>query len=118
MAETIKVRKKKVEPEAVVQPEAPVVTTAATEARMHKDIAELIKKGKTVLGSRSVIRQAKGSNLSAVYMASNCPEEMKKQLAVYAALGNFTIHRLEANSVVLGEICGKPFTTLALGVRK
>jgi len=88
------------------------------ELAMHKDIAQQVKAGKVLLGSKSVIRGVKETTVPTVYAASNCPEGLKQQLTYYAGRFGTTVHYLEADSAALGEICGKPFTALVVGVKK
>ncbi len=88
------------------------------ELVMHKDIAQQVKAGKALLGSKTVIRGVKETTVSTVYAASNCPAGLKQQLTYYAGRFGTTVHYLEADSAALGEVCGKPFTALVVGVKK
>jgi len=71
-----------------------------------------------LIGSTAVIRAFKTGKLEEVLCASNCPEHIKRDIAQYAAVGKTTVHETGKNSLQLGELCGKPFTVLIVGIKK
>lgn len=84
----------------------------------EKEIKDAIKSGKIVIGTRTAIKCLKKGSLSLVIYASNCPEAARKDLDHYASVSKTEISGFEGNSVKLGEICGKPFNVLLIGVKK
>ena len=85
---------------------------------VEKDLKDALKVKKIILGSNSVIRSLKAGLLKSVVYASNTPENSIKNLEYYTHLGNTVLEKFEGNSKQLGEICGKPFNILLVGVKK
>jgi len=83
-----------------------------------RDIAGYVKSKKIVIGSREVVKNVKKGNLIKIIKATNCPEETNKDLERYAKMSSFEIEEFEGDSKKLGEMCGKPFNVLLLGVKK
>lgn len=85
---------------------------------IEKDIKEALKTKKLVMGSNSVIRGIKTGLVKTVVHASNFPENVMKDLDYYKQIGNISIEKFDGNSKQLGELCGKPFNILMVGVKK
>ena len=85
---------------------------------VSKDIKSAVKSKNLIMGSRTVLKNLKNDNLSTVVYASNCPDEMLKDLNYYSKISGIKFEKFEGNSVQLGEICGKPFKILVVGIRK
>jgi large subunit ribosomal protein L30e len=85
---------------------------------VNQEIKEAIKEKKAVIGSRTVIKSVKRGNLNAVIYASNCPDGVRKDLAFYSKGGFVPVKQFEGNSLQLGELCGKPFNVLLVGIKK
>ncbi|HJW96891.1 MAG TPA: 50S ribosomal protein L30e [archaeon] len=85
---------------------------------MNQEIKEALKEKRIIIGSRTVIKGIKGGVLNSVIYASNCPDNTKKDIEYYSQAGFIPIKMFEGNSLQLGELCGKPFNVLMLGIRK
>jgi len=85
---------------------------------IEKDLKEALKVKKVVIGSNSVIRAIKSGSVKTVICASNLPESNLNNLGYYNKIGNVSIEKFEGNSKQLGEICGKPFNILLVGLKK
>jgi len=85
---------------------------------IEQEIKEALKAKKLLIGSRRVFRCVRRGSVKSVIYASNCPEGAKKDLNRYAALSKIDIKEFAGNSSRLGEICGKPFNVLVVGVQK
>ncbi len=85
---------------------------------IEKEIKEAMKEKKLVIGSEKVIEGIKHSSIKYVIVPVNCSDDMLGDLAYYVK--NFGVERksFEGNSRQLGEICGKPFNIMLLGVKK
>ena len=83
-----------------------------------QEIKSAIKEKKLVMGSRVVFKGVKIGRIDTVFYASNCPENVRKDLDHYAKLSKIKIEKFEGNANQLGEICGKPFNILMVGVMK
>lgn len=84
----------------------------------EKEIKDAMKGGKLLIGSRSVMRGLKAGQLSGVVVASNCPDGTRNDVSHYAGIREIKMETFKEDSVRLGEICGKPFSVLILGIRK
>ncbi len=80
------------------------------------DIRDAARKKRLLIGTNSVIRAASAGHLHAVYLASNCPPRTRESLVRLSE--SLSIQELGENSTRLGEICGKPFLVLAVGIKK
>jgi large subunit ribosomal protein L30e len=87
-------------------------------ANVNQEIKEAMKEKKILIGSRTVIKGVKRGHLDSVIYASNCPEETRKDLEYYSRGGFLELKEFKGNSVQLGELCGKPFNVLLIGIRK
>ena len=87
-------------------------------ANINKEIKDALGTGKVLIGSRSVSKAAKKGALAAIVFATNCPESRRKDLENYASTGGFELTAFDGDATRLGEVCGKPFNVLMLGIRK
>lgn len=74
--------------------------------------------GKLVVGSRSVISMIKNSEVSIVYFANNIPKSIERDLEYYKKVSGLRIEKVNMNSKKLGEVIGKPFNVLLVGIKK
>ncbi len=87
-------------------------------ASADKEIKEALKSKKIVIGSNSVFRNLIGGSLKSVIHASNCPQDKLVDLERYSKLSGTQLDKFGGNSLQLGEICGKPFNVLLVGLKK
>ena len=87
-------------------------------ATLNQEIKEAIKEKKIVIGSRTVMKGVKRGIISNIIYASNCPDGTKKDLEHYSNAEFVAIRKFDGNSMQLGEICGKPFNVLLVGITK
>lgn len=71
-----------------------------------------MRTGKVLVGTRQAIKASKRGVAKLVIVASNCPADVKKQIAE----GSVPIYEFPGLSVDLGPICGKPFIVSALTI--
>ncbi len=83
-----------------------------------KQIKDAAKEKKLLMGSRTVLKSIKNKNVDTVVFASNCPENVRKDLDHYSKISGIKMEEFNGNSVDLGEICGKPFRILMVGLGK
>ena len=88
------------------------------EMTMEKEIKEAMKERKILIGSKRVLKNIKLNTLKTVIYASNCSEEMVNELNFQSKNLGFETKSFKGSSRELGEICGKPFNVLLLGLRK
>jgi len=85
---------------------------------IEKEIREAGKKKKLLIGSRVVIKALKNGKLKAVVYAKNCPEERIKDLNYYEKISKIKVIAFNDDSKRLGQVCGKPFNILMVGISK
>ena len=83
-----------------------------------KIIKDALKENKALMGSRSVISAAVNSRLDSVVYARNTPRNILNEITHYSNISNIAVYEFPGNSSELGELCGKPFSILLLGIKK
>ncbi len=84
----------------------------------EKMIKDAVKNGKILMGRNSVARALKAGSLEAVVCPTNCPADLTKELDYYSKVSKVPIEKFEGNSAALGQLCGKPFKIVTLGIEK
>ena len=79
---------------------------------LDKSLRSVMRTGKVLVGTKQAIKASKRGVAKLVIVASNCPTEVKKQIAD----SKVPIYEFPGLSVDLGPICGKPFIVSALTV--
>lgn len=85
---------------------------------INKEIKDAIKEGKLLIGSEKIFKEVKQGSVNTVIHASNCPETSKRDLNYYSKHFGIELKRFNGSSVELGELCGKPFNILLVGIKK
>ena len=85
---------------------------------VEKNIKKAMKEKKLVIGSRNVIKNIKTKNVVYVICSNNCKEDVMNDLKYYSKNFGVEIEKFKGNSRQLGEICGKPFNIMLLGIKK
>ena len=83
---------------------------------VQNDITTAIKKKKLVIGSRRTMKGIRRGTVKELIHSSPVPEFLKKEfdrVPESVAVKNF-----EGDAIRLGQVCGKPFKILALGIIK
>ena len=78
------------------------------------DIKKAIKDKKIFYGSDITIKMIKTGKVTEVYVASNCPERIKKDLWENCGIANIKLNEIEESNEELGNICKKPFSVSVL----
>jgi large subunit ribosomal protein L30e len=85
---------------------------------LEKEIKEAVKERKVFIGSRIVLKAAKTGRVKSVIYASNTPRDTLRDIYHYAETSGIKPQEFPGSSVQLGELCGKPFSILLLGITK
>ena len=85
---------------------------------VEKDVKDALKAGRLLMGTRSVVTGIKSGKVSEIVVASNCPEGTRKDISHYTSAHKVEVNEFKGDSVRLGEVCGKPFNILLLGIKK
>jgi len=85
---------------------------------INKAIVATVKTGKILFGAKSAINSAKTRKAKLIIVASNCPQEIRRDIGYYCKLSNIPITIYNGNRIDLGAVCGKPFKVSALTIRE
>jgi len=79
---------------------------------LDKSLRSVMRTGKVLVGTKQAIKASKRGVAKLVIVASNCPDEVKKEITA----SKVPMYEFPGLSVDLGPICGKPFIVSALTV--
>ena len=82
------------------------------------EIKKIIKEEKAVIGTKEVIKNLKLGKVEKVYLTSNCPAGVKKDVRYYAKLSGANVVQLKQPNDELGMLCKKPYSISVLGLLK
>ncbi len=85
---------------------------------IDKEIKEAMEEKKLIIGSKSVVKNIKRNDVKYVICSTNCKEDVINDLNYYNKNFGVEIKKFKGNSRQLGEICGKPFNVMLLGIKK
>lgn len=85
---------------------------------MIKEIKDLLKEDKLLLGTETTMKALKSGKLSKVFVTANCPSDLKKDLEKYCKMGGVEVMALDVPNDELGVICKKPFRISIIGLKK
>ncbi len=69
-----------------------------------------------MVGSNKTIKKAKLGQLKFIVIASNTPENIKKDIAYYAKLSGIPVIEFPGSNKDLGTLIGKPFLVTLMGI--
>lgn len=82
------------------------------------DFKKHLKDKKLVVGTNQVLKQLRLGKLQAVFISSNCPESVKREIANYCKLSGCNVEQLKVPNDELGVLCKKQFSVSVLGLMK
>lgn len=74
-----------------------------------EELRKDLKTKKPVFGAERAIKELKTGKLNKIYMASNCREDIKKDILHYSKLADVKVIELEETNEDLGVVCKRPF---------
>ena len=80
------------------------------------ELKKLLKTDKIILGTDRTLKLLKLGTADRVFLSSNCPEEVKKDIEYYAKLSNVPLIYLKQPNDELGILCKKPYPVSVLSV--
>ena len=80
------------------------------------ELKRLLKTDKIILGTDRTLKLLKLGTADRVFLSSNCPEEVKKDIEYYAKLSNVPLIYLKQPNDELGILCKKPYPVSVLSV--
>lgn len=85
---------------------------------VNKKIKESLKGNKIIMGTRQVKKNSKRGLLEMMIYSSNIPKTILNDLEHYSKVSNIGLEPFGDDSVKLGQVCGKPFKILVIGIKK
>lgn len=85
---------------------------------IEKEVKEAMREEKLIIGTRMVMKGIKDEAIKYVICPENCSQEVRSDLDYYNRNFGLDVKKFTGNSRQLGEICGKPFNIMLLGVKK
>lgn len=82
------------------------------------EIKKCRKQGRLVLGAKQTTQLLRDRAAEKVYLAVNCPQELKKEIEGLGKLSEVPVLTLGMPSDELGVLCRRQHTVLVLGLRK
>ena len=70
------------------------------------------------MGTERTVKNLKNGKIERVFLSSNCPQNVERDLSHYASLGKADVVRLQCPNDELGVICKKPFSISVLALLK
>jgi len=83
-----------------------------------EDIKKALAAKTAVIGTERSIKSLKLGKLSRVFLTSNCPSSVEKDIEHYAKLSGTEVVKLEIPNDELGTVCKKPFPISVISIQK
>lgn len=80
------------------------------------ELKKLLKADKVILGTDRTLKLLKLGSADRVFLSSNCPEDIQKDIEYYAKLSNVPLIHLKQPNDELGILCKKPYPVSVLSV--
>ncbi len=84
---------------------------------MMEDLRDAVNEKKIIIGSKQTIKNLKLKSIKKVVVASNCPENLKKDINYYSKLTGIKVENFDGTAKQLGIFCGKPFSIAVLAIK-
>lgn len=84
----------------------------------EEEIRKNLTAKKIIIGTDETLKNIRKGLVTKVYIASNCSDEVIKDLKRYSKISGFEILDTKLPNDELGAICKKPFNIAMLGVLK
>jgi len=83
-----------------------------------KDLKVKLQDGRTVVGKDRVLKHLREKKLAKVFLASNCPKDLKEDVVNFARMAKVPVIELALNNEELGLFCKKNFFITVLGTKE
>lgn len=82
------------------------------------EIKSYRKQDRLVFGAKQTTQLLRDRAIEKVYLAANCPHDLRREIERFAELSEVPVHTLEIPSDELGVLCRRQHMVLVLGLRK
>lgn len=69
-----------------------------------------------IVGNEKVIKGINSGSIKKIFIAKNCPKDIKEDLAHYANISNLSLIELDLDNEEIGVMCKKNFLVSVIGV--
>ena len=83
---------------------------------VEDEIKAALAKGEIMIGARSAAKAIKAGHAKTVVLASNAPENVRKDFEHYGKTASIPVHKFNGTGKQLGVFLGKPFAVSALAI--
>ncbi len=84
----------------------------------EEEIRKKLSSKKLLIGEEEVLKNVRKGLIAKIYVASNCPALVLKDLTKYSTISGFELVDTKIKNDDLGTICKKPFAIAVIGVLK
>jgi large subunit ribosomal protein L30e len=84
---------------------------------MTEELRNAIKENNVIIGANQAIKSIKLKKAKSVFVASNCPDNIKNDLEHYSKLSGIKFEKFDGTAKQLGVLCGKPFSVAVLAIK-
>jgi large subunit ribosomal protein L30e len=84
---------------------------------MSEELRSALEEKNIVIGSRQAIKHLKLKKAKLIVIASNCPDNVKRDIEHYSKLTGIKVENFDGTAKQLGVFCGKPFPIATLAVK-
>lgn len=74
-----------------------------------KDLKAKLQDGKVIIGKERVLKHLREKSLAKVFLASNCPQDLREDIVNFAKMAKVPMVELALNNEELGLFCKKNF---------
>ena len=74
-----------------------------------KDLKAKLQDGKTIIGKERVLKHLREKSLAKVFLASNCPQDLREEVVNLAKMAKVPVVELALNNEEFGLFCKKNF---------
>jgi len=82
------------------------------------EIKKNLTQKKIIIGAKKTVKNIKLGRIKKIFLSSNCPRDIRKDIKYYSKISKFDIIELDYKNDELGIICKKPFSIAVLGIAK
>jgi large subunit ribosomal protein L30e len=90
----------------------------AKKSETNEEVKQLktkVQEGKAIIGNERVLKGIKSGSLKKIFLANNCPDEVKNDILHYAKIASIPVSVLPYDNEELGIFCKKNFFVSVLG---
>lgn len=80
------------------------------------ELMKALKEKSIVFGSKETIKNLKRGTVKRVFLASNCPKKIAKEVDYYAKLGKVELIKLDQPNDELALLCKKPYPVTVVSI--